>query len=268
MKEKITLTKEKETLLATLYARATESKSSNPIIKDEMAEHAIDNIDYDFRKLKVDVLSIAMRAKQFDIWTNEFLSQNPKSIVIQLGCGLDSRIYRINPSSDVYWYDIDFPEVIDLRKKIYPTRSGYEMIGSSLENLDWISSLPNNIPVWIIAEGVTMYLSHEIMEPLLKRFTEYFQNGAIAFDAISKSALGLANKNRSIKATGATFGGWYVDNPDDLKKVAPKLNLVSESVTHRLPGYSKLPIGTKILVRIFDYFPSLRRMSRILYLKF
>lgn len=101
MKEKITLTKEKETLLATLYARAAESKSTNPIMKDEMAEQAVDRIDYDFGKLKVDVLSIAMRAKQFDIWTNEFLSQNPKSTVFQLGCGLDSRIFRINPSSDV-----------------------------------------------------------------------------------------------------------------------------------------------------------------------
>lgn len=142
------------------------------------------------------------------------------------------------------------------------------MIGSSLENIDWISSVPNHMPAWIIAEGVTMYLSPGIMEPLLKRFTEYFRTGAIAFDAISKSALGLAKRNKSIKATGAAFGGWYVDNPDDLKKVAPKLNLVSESVTHKLPGYSKLPIGTKILVRIFDSFPSLRKMSRILYFKF
>jgi hypothetical protein len=42
--EKVHLTKEKETLLATLYARALESRSPNPILHDEMAEEAPDEV--------------------------------------------------------------------------------------------------------------------------------------------------------------------------------------------------------------------------------
>jgi O-methyltransferase involved in polyketide biosynthesis len=235
--EKVHLTKEKETLLATLYARALESRSLNPILRDEMAEEAVRRIDYDFERLKVDTLSIAMRAKQFDIWTNEYLQNHLEAIVLHLGCGLDSRVFRINPPLSVFWFDVDFQEVIELRRRLYPERAAYEMIGSSLAELGWLEKLPKNHPAWIIAEGVTMYLSNDIMKPLLQNLTSYFPSGAIAFDAISPAAIKMAGANRSIKATGATFGGFSVDDPLELKKVAPKLELVQESRTPKLPGY-------------------------------
>ncbi len=266
--EKVHLTKEKETLLATLYARALESRSPNPILRDEMAEEAVRRIDYDFERLKVDTLSIAMRAKQFDLWTSEYLADHPEATVLQLGCGLDSRVFRINPPTRVLWFDIDFPEVIELRRRLYPERAGYEMIGSSLADLQWLDKCPKDHPAWIVAEGVTMYLSVDIMYPLLQHLTDHFPGGAIAFDAIGPAAIRMAGANRSIRATGATFGGFSVDDPQELKKVAPKLELVQESRTPKLPGYSKLPLATRGLVRAFDFFPGLRKLSRLLLYRF
>lgn len=266
--EKVQFTKEKETLLATLYARALESRSPNPILRDAMAEDAVRRIDYDFDHLKVDTLSIAMRASQFDLWTNEYLADHPDAVVLHLGCGLDSRVFRINPPKGISWFDVDFPEVIELRKRLYPERDGYKMIGSSLADLQWLDKLPKNRPAWIIAEGVTMYLSEDIMNPLLSRLTSHFPSGAIAFDAISPAAIRMAGANRSIRATGATFGGFSVDDPDDLKKVAPRLEFVRESRTPEMPGYSKLPLATRALVRVFDAFPGLRKLSRLLLYRF
>jgi O-methyltransferase involved in polyketide biosynthesis len=49
--EKIRLTHEKETMLGTLYGRALESRSANPILRDEHAERVIGLIDYQFSKL-------------------------------------------------------------------------------------------------------------------------------------------------------------------------------------------------------------------------
>src|SRR4029453_11127268 len=130
--EKVHLTKEKETLLGRLYARALERRSQNPILRDEMAKNSIQGIDYDFEHLKVDTLSIAIRAKQFDIWTTEFLADHPGATVLHLGCGLDSRVWRIDPPASVRWFDVDYPEVIELRRRLYPERAGYTTIGSSL----------------------------------------------------------------------------------------------------------------------------------------
>ena len=44
-----------------------------------------------------DRLAIAARAKMFDLWVEEFLAKNPNANVLHLGCGLDSRVYRVNP---------------------------------------------------------------------------------------------------------------------------------------------------------------------------
>jgi hypothetical protein len=49
-REKITLTGAQETMLATLYARALDSRSPRSILHDAEADRAIGRIDYDFRK--------------------------------------------------------------------------------------------------------------------------------------------------------------------------------------------------------------------------
>lgn len=266
--EKIHLTQEKETLLATLYARALESRAQNPILRDPMAEDTVRRIDYDFARLKVDTLSIAMRAKQFDLWTTEFLAQHPNATVLHLGCGLDSRVFRLDPPASVRWFDVDYPEVIELRHRLYPERPSYTLIGSSLANLQWLAAMPSDQPAWILAEGVTMYLSAEVMHSLLSRLTQHFPSGAIAFDAISPAAIGMAKGNRSLRATSATFGGFSVDEPEELKKVAPQLELVKIARTPAMPGYAKLPLPMRLLVRLFDAVPSLRKLSRLLLYRF
>jgi len=78
--EKVHFTAEKETMLITLYARSMESRSKDPVLRDKWAEDAINRIDYDFGKLKVreiNALSIAIRAKNFDLWTTQYLVEHP-----------------------------------------------------------------------------------------------------------------------------------------------------------------------------------------------
>ena len=98
--EKVHFTKEKETMLITLYARALQSRSERPILRDTWAEEAVQRIDYDFEKLKVGQHAahlIACRATQLDLWTTHFLAAHPDATVLHLGCGLDSRVYRVAP---------------------------------------------------------------------------------------------------------------------------------------------------------------------------
>jgi O-methyltransferase involved in polyketide biosynthesis len=48
--EKITLTGAPETMLATLYGKALDSRSPRSILRDHQAERAVRRIDYDFRR--------------------------------------------------------------------------------------------------------------------------------------------------------------------------------------------------------------------------
>ncbi len=268
--EKVHFTKEKETMLITLYSRSVESRSPDPVLRDQWAEDAVRRIDYDFGKLKIrkiEPLSIAIRAKQFDLLTAAYLADHPDATVLHLGCGMDSRVFRIDPPVSVRWFDIDYPEVIDLRRKLYPERAGYRLIGSSLADLHWLDQVPGDRPAMIVAEGVVMYLSEEIVKPLLNALTDHFPNGQITFDAMNRLGARSAKLDPSVSATGASFG-WGIDKPEDIKKLAPKLELVKEFRTAELPGYSRLPWVTRAVVRVMDPIPTLRRLNRLLLYRF
>ncbi|WP_254886025.1 class I SAM-dependent methyltransferase [Streptomyces sp. NA02950] len=48
-------------------------------------------------------VGVALRAKQLDDWTTEFLAEHQKATVLHLACGLDTRVQRLDPPSSVHW---------------------------------------------------------------------------------------------------------------------------------------------------------------------
>ncbi len=269
--EKVHLTKEKETMLLALYSRAMESRSKDPFLRDPMAEEAVKRIDYDFERTKtsyVESLQVVLRARQLDLWTEAFLTRHPEAIVLQLGCGLDSRMYRVGPPPSVRWFDLDYPDVIELRKKLYPDHANYRLIGSSVTEPGWLDQVPGDQPAWIVAEGLTYYLSESDMKMLLNRLTSRFPGGEIAFDAVSRLGARLARNNARVQATGATIATWWLDDPRDIKRFDPKLELVVELEPRHAVGYERLPGWLRAVLRVMGLFPSLRKINRLLRYRF
>ena len=168
------------TMLITLYARARESLSEDPIIKDPKAVEMIEIIKKEIagsdnpihKKILKDkynpklAVTMALRSRRFDLYVSDFLSKYPEGTVINLGCGLDTRFYRID-NGTVIWYDIDFPEVIELRKRFMEENSRHFFIGNSILSPDWISKVKTGGPYLILAEGVFMYLTEADVKELL-----------------------------------------------------------------------------------------------------
>src|SRR5262245_40409848 len=188
---KIRLTKEKETYLATLYGKALDAAVPNPILGDRFAADAVARLDYDFKQLRLPnggEITLPMRAWHFDQWTRAFLATNPASTVLHLGCGLDTRVYRIDPGPQVRWFDVDYPDVIALREQLYPERAGYRRIGSSVTDLAWLDAIPGDTPVLVVAEGLVMYLHEEAGTAVFRRITEQFPSGQLSGKAPSNTA--------------------------------------------------------------------------------
>jgi O-methyltransferase involved in polyketide biosynthesis len=270
--ERIRLTQEKETMLGTLYGRALESRSENPILRDEHAERVIGLIDYDFSKLGVRgtvVTSVALRARQFDTWTAAFVAQHPEAVVLDLGCGLDSRVYRIDPPPTVSWFDVDYPDVIDLRQRLYPRRAGYAMIGSSVLDSRWIEEVPANRPALIVAEGLSMYLPEREGTQLFGRLVSHFPTGELAFDAFSRLAVRLGKLNPVVRRTGATLH-WGIDDPRELERSIPRLHLVEVIRPYDVlgPGLDKLPRAYHFSVWLMRRIPALGNLGLILRYRF
>ena len=236
--EKIRLTKGKETYLATLYGKAIDAALDNPILGDRLAANAVARLDYDFKALKLPnraEITLAMRAWHFDQWTRAFLAVHPESTVLHLGCGLDTRVYRINPGPSVRWFDIDLPHVIALREELYPEREAYRRIGSSVTDLSWLDAIAGDTPVLVIAEGLVMYLHEKDGMALFLRITEQFPSGEIAFDAYSRAMVRLVSRLATVRDAKVALL-WGIDDPHDLEKKVPMLHLVENVEFLTMPG--------------------------------
>ena len=156
MPEKIlqTLDGVPQTLLMTLLVRARETRRPNGALKDEKAVEMINRIDADFSKLimhRHDEIAVLLRMRKFDKHVRDFLARNPDGVVVHIGCGLDTRYERIGDNR-VEWFDLDVPEVMELRKKLLATEtSHYHAITSSVFETGWLAEVerfkPAPVPV-------------------------------------------------------------------------------------------------------------------------
>jgi len=227
---KVHLTKEKETYLATLYGKALDASAQRPILGDRLAAEAVARIDFDFRKIKLPrggEITLPLRALHFDRWTRAFLAAHPEATVLHLGCGLDTRVFRIDPGPGVRWFDVDFPDVIALREQLYPERPGYQRIGTSVTDLAWLDQVPGDLPVMVIGEGLFMYVPEKDGLALLRRITERFPGGQIAFDGYSTAMLRMVSRLAAVRGAKVELI-WGVGDPRDLERQVPRLRLVEE----------------------------------------
>ncbi|EAQ78164.1 hypothetical protein DSM3645_15345 [Blastopirellula marina DSM 3645] len=269
-KESIELTHERETLLITLYGKAEESRLADSLLQDHFAAGVVERLDYDFLKLRVTrdgMISLAMRSKALDDWTRDFLNRYPQATVLHLGCGLDSRILRVNPSRDVAWFEVDFPEVIALRRRMYADRPGCDWIGASILDDDWLDATPRDRPTLIVAEGVLPYLPIDAVPRLFRQITAHFEQGEIAFDAYTRFGVRILNLLPSIQATGAKLR-WGLGDPYWLVTQAPRLTFVAEQTRLDPQQLTRISWPLRTLAQIMHLAPPLRRFGRLLRYRF
>jgi O-methyltransferase involved in polyketide biosynthesis len=263
-------TKEKETMLMTLSGRAHQSQWKNPILRDPWAEDAMRHIDYDISQHYKGVGSwsmwseigstiVATRAATFDRLTTRYLADHPQATVLHLGCGLDSRVFRVDPPASVQWFDVDYPDVIELRRQLFPERPAYHLIGAALDNLRWLDEVPRDQPGLLIAEGVLHYLSEMEVRALLKAVVAHFPSGQVIFDVCNTFIVKRAGSN--VGGTGATYK-WGLDDPQDIKQLEPKLELVKEYRTSELVSFDRFPFWVRAMFRAQEVNATLRRMER------
>ena len=128
MPEKISpfLTGVPETLLIPLYHRAQETQRPDAMLKDDKAVEILGKPDFDPRRFKLqqhDVIGLVCRVREFDRFACDFLIAHPDGVVVHIGCGLDTRFERVD-NGRVEWFDLDLPEVIELRRKLIGEENG------------------------------------------------------------------------------------------------------------------------------------------------
>ena len=187
------------TSFLTLYCHAIESQSKNPILDDPKAveitqelnkilSDSNNKLDKDLVKgklKKVMVTHIAIRAKQYDKYVRDFLEKSPDGVVVNIGCGLDSRFLRVDNGRVIY-YDLDMPEVIEIKKQFFEENERYHFISSSVLDHDWMSIVAKHEgPFLFMAEGVFMYLHQEDVQSLILTLQSEFSGSELVCEVFN-----------------------------------------------------------------------------------
>jgi methyltransferase (TIGR00027 family) len=173
---KIELPDVADTALVTLQCRALESQSLIPILDDPKAVAVVAalgpmlaNSDLELHRSlargEVDgsmQIYVALRSRHFDRQAREFLGQHPDGWVVNLGCGLDTRRWRLDSDRVV---DVDLPEMVALRSAVLND----EAIAGNVTDHRWMDAIAERGagPFLFLAEGLFMYLPADRLRSLV-----------------------------------------------------------------------------------------------------
>ena len=96
--EKVNIKGVPETMLQTLYARAAYSRQKKAKFHDDEAEEIVSRMDYDFSIAGKDAMmsrGVIARTILLDRMVADFIRKNPGCTVVNIACGMDTRVYRL-----------------------------------------------------------------------------------------------------------------------------------------------------------------------------
>jgi len=209
------------TLLVPLACRAIESVRPDAILHDPRAVEVYDKLagcpEFLMGMGKVDQFVTAMRARQFDRFARAFLQHNPGGLVVDLGCGLDTRFDRLDDGR-MNWIGIDLPEVIELRRGLLPDGDRCRTIPQSMLETSWREEVARaRKPVVYLAEGVFPYFSTAVVKPMVMDLARLCPTGELVFDAASPFISRHHNRTSSVLKRSGTRILWDAKNPQELE---------------------------------------------------
>ncbi len=262
--ESQTLSGVAETMLITLYLRAMESQRPDALIKDEKAVALVMQMSYDFDRVRQiqmdedDKVGVILRNREFDRYVRDFLARHPEAVVVHIGCGFDSRFERVD-NGRVEWYDLDLPDVIELRRKfIGGEGQRYHLLGRSAFDSAWLDAVSahRQRPFLFLAEGVLMYFEEAQVKSLVLTLRDRFPGAELVFDAFSPYSVWANNLRLSITKFGIRYH-WGLRRGQEIERWGDGIHLLDEW------GYFDRPEPRLDHIRWMRHIPLLARVLRI-----
>ena len=253
-----------KTLYIPLYGKSYVSKRGL-FLNDKKAEEIWEKEGFSLKgksKSKWLAYYMGVRSAVFDEWVKRQMAAMPNAVVIHIGCGMDSRAIRVGAENHK-WYDVDFSEVIEERKRYYAETDDYQMIAGDARACDWLTAIPKNKSAIIVMEGVSMYLTVDEMQNLANGLCSQFESILLLVDAYTSFAAKMSKRGNPINDVGVTevYG---IDNPQayQTEKLAfvKEYTMIPQKYIDELKGlerfiFAKLYAGglSKKLYRLYEY---------------
>lgn len=262
--EKVNIQGVPETMLQTLYARAAYSKQKNAKFQDDKAVEIVSRMDYDFSLAGKDAMmskGVIARTILLDRMVGDFIKENPKATVVNIACGMDTRVYRLKNNlaigktvEGVRWYNLDLPETIALRRRFLKEDGHVSMIAKSAMDETWTQEIEEPTgKVLVIIEGLVMYLTEQDVRQILSIISSCFDNAEVIMETMNPWVVGHM-KEKSIEATKAKFT-WGIKTGKELERMAPEFKWIQDV---------SLVEGMKVIMpvyHLFGWIPAIKNIS-------
>ncbi len=258
-----------DTLYVPLLGRIYASKYHPDILYDEAPLQIYDKLDSRIREMpgqtEYSSLASAVRSKNMDHDVQGFLSRFPAGVIVNLGCGLETIFHR-NDNGIAIWYELDLPEVLELRNGYFPETERDRYLPYSMFDYEWMDAVREaaQTPVMVIASGLFLYFLEEQVVDLLRHLAG-FPNAEIVFDTLSPAGLKVAR--RYIKRMGKQEARvyFYVDNAGAFAaKLPDDTEVIEERKLYSLVDYRyNMAFDTRLRMAVSDAF----NMVKIIHLR-
>jgi O-methyltransferase involved in polyketide biosynthesis len=175
-----------ETALLMVLCHSLDARSNNSILDDQSSINVLRILQHNIgdsrsrihkiiNKEKIDKFLasyICFRARHYDQEIRDYISMFPDATIVNIGCGLDQRFDRID-NGKIEFYDIDFPDIINIKKHFSTETDRYHQISKSVFDFSWMGRIESD-HVLFIAEGVFMYCDESDIRRLFLEITNRF----------------------------------------------------------------------------------------------
>jgi O-methyltransferase involved in polyketide biosynthesis len=250
------LTDVPETMLWTLHNRASEASRRDGVLTDPDSVRIYRSLDYDFYShFGMPDGVLAARAAEIDRVLMQWIAIHPDGVVVSLGEGLETQARRVD-NGRIRWLTVDLPDAIRLRERFLPPTDRFRHIACSALDPAWMDAVDPAGGVFIVAQGLLMYLQPGMVRDLLTGIAGRFPDAEIVFDVVPRgfarmTQLGL-HKTLHYRLPRMPWGINRDEIGPTLRRWIPALGAVT-FLDYRVPR--GLPA---VAARLIDFVPILR----------
>lgn len=259
-----------ETLVIPMYGRMTSSQLYPFLFKDDGAARLMSRIDYDFSSLESNsrnamqrfgFLEVAVRQYNLAWEVRDYLKTHPNATVVNLGCGLDDT-GRHCDNGTCRIYNIDYPDVIEVRNDLIPPGAREVNIACDLNDISWFQAIDASGGAVFFASGVFYYFLRSQVQKLVSAMAAAFPGGRLVFDAANRTAVKLM-LNTWVKYAKIKDVGAYFSVEDAQTELSPWTKESKVSSRNFMLGYNDLKDPSvsglfRFIARIGDKFMKMR----------
>ena len=199
--------------------RMRDAERSRPICGDQFAqffmnEHGMEIFNRFGGERGPNISNVA-RARYIDDLLRTQIAANPRLQVVLIGCGFDSRAFRLDGGT---WFELDEPALITYKNERLPASTApnrLERIAIDFQSgalREKLQPVAGDAPTIFVIEGVTMYVAADALRATLEVLASGFSTHQVIADLMTRQFINTYG--RRIKQIIADLGADMIPGDD------------------------------------------------------